>query len=653
MKKEKQQRPRPCVHRALRRRIVALSLGLWLAAMVLLTWAVAADMQVQIENKVYTYTDIGDRDVIRGDLPAGLPGELEAGMIDNLGWPYYWLDPEPLLPLEYESNGVSSDDWIWGKWDLYFGFEAATAYFDSDGELLMKSGNYLSFVYTTQENWEASNVDPLGHGYVDLDAAPGAMEAFDDLIDDYPAGTMMTSLLLPMLRLTGWFEGAQFHPVTVDRAFPVNFYNDYPATLNRMDGKGNLEWSNMLTLEAPAGQELVTIYTWENGGVRFDTAPVTVEGERYEDLTDLLVTREREWGGFDSNNLFESVYVWSKTRTDSHGEYVYALAVRYWPLQYAAMRLLPAYLVSLALVGLILLLVLRRIRSSLTMPLELLADKTGRNAPITPSGRWEEIRALEEHCEQTRQALHEANTQIARLNTALDYAQNAEESRRKLVSNITHELKTPLAVIHSYAEGLQAGIAGDKRDQYLEVILEETEKMDAMVLQMLDLSRLEAGRVRLQGDQFSLLGLTRAVVEKLAPMAEKKGLGITYGLAEDFLLTADEARMEQVIANLVNNAIKYSTEGGCIHINVYTHQTDACFSIDNSCPHLSPEALEKVWDSFYRADPSRTEPGTGLGLTIVRSIVELHRGTCSVRNTTLRSGETVTAGVEFGFRIPM
>lgn len=642
-----------CVHKALRRRIVLLGLGLWLAAMVLLTWAVAADMQVQTESRIYMYMDTGSRSITRSDLPAGLPGEMETGMIDNLGWPYYWLDPDLLLPLEYESNGVSSKDWIWGKWDLYFGFEAAVAYFDTDGNVLMHSGNYLRFVYTTRENWEEANVEPLGHGYVDLDSVDGAMAAFDDLIDRYPAGTMMTSLLLPMLRMTGWFEGAAFHPVTIDRAFPVNFTNDSPATLNRMDGNGNLEWNNMLTLEAPAGRELVTIYTWENGGVRFDTGPVTVEGVRYEDLARLLTDRERKWGGFDSNTLLESVYVWSKERTDANGEFVYALAVRSWPLMYAATRLVPAYLVSLALVGLLLWLLLRNIKKELTAPLAELADKAGRNAPITPDARWQEVRAAQDGYDESRRALHEADAEISRLGTALDYARSAEENRRTLVSNITHELKTPLAVIHSYAEGLQAGIAGEKQDQYLHVILEESEKMDAMVAQMLDLSRLEAGRVRLASEEFSLLALTKAVEEKLAPMARRKDLQVTYGLAQDFRLTGDEGRIEQVITNLFGNAIKYSPEGGRIHINVYTHEREAFFFIDNTCPHLSAEALEKVWDSFYRADPSRTEPGTGLGLTIVKSIVELHRGTCSVRNTTLRFGDESFPGVEFGFRLPL
>jgi len=99
----------------------------------------------------------------------------------------------------------------------------------------------------------------------------------------------------------------------------------------------------------------------------------------------------------------------------------------------------------------------------------------------------------------------------------------------------------------------------------------------------------------------------------------------------------------------MSNAIKYSPAGGGIRIELFSHMGKAHFRIENQAEHLSDEALKKVWDSFYRADPSRTEPGTGLGLTIVKTIVELHRGSCSVGNITA-GGVT---GVQFGFQIPL
>src|SRR5699024_1481940 len=100
------------------------------------------------------------------------------------------------------------------------------------------------------------------------------------------------------------------------------------------------------------------------------------------------------------------------------------------------------------------------------------------------------------------------DNEITRLNTALEYAKKAEENRRQMTSNIAHELKTPLAVIHSYAEGLKEHAAEEKRDKYIDVILAEAERTDGMVLEMLDLSRPEAGKVKVSRDDCSIIDLT-------------------------------------------------------------------------------------------------------------------------------------------------
>ena len=298
-------------------------------------------------------------------------------------------------------------------------------------------------------------------------------------------------------------------------------------------------------------------------------------------------------------------------------------------------------------------LVLRHIRRNLTGPLDGIIQAVAFNAPLTPTAKWEEIYSLEQQYSKFQQSLSEKNTELQQLRTKLDYAQNAEKNRRQLVSGLTHELKTPLAVIHSYAEGLQEGIAKDKEDQYLSVILEQSEKMDGMVLQMLDLSRLEAGKVRLSTDNFSLLALTQSVVDRFSPMLEGKGLNVNCGVAQDFLITADQARIEQVITNLVSNALKYTEPGNTITINVFQHNGKAGFSIENPGKWLTEEQLEKVWDSFFRADPSRSTPGTGLGLAVVKQIIQLHQGSCKAKNLLYKKQDGNQTAVQFSFSIPL
>ena len=157
--------------------------------------------------------------------------------------------------------------------------------------------------------------------------------------------------------------------------------------------------------------------------------------------------------------------------------------------------------------------------------------------------------------------------------------------------------------------------------------------MDAMVLEMLDLSRLEAGKVKLARDEFDLAELTRSVWEKLSRTAEAKNLQVTLKLPERCLITADEGRIGQVVENFLSNAVKYTPAGGSISIDIDAGRQRTGFFVENDSPPLSEEALSKVWDTFYRADEARSGGGTGLGLAIARSIVELHGGKCAVRNT--------------------
>jgi signal transduction histidine kinase len=242
--------------------------------------------------------------------------------------------------------------------------------------------------------------------------------------------------------------------------------------------------------------------------------------------------------------------------------------------------------------------------------------------------------------------LLEAQAEISRLNTALDYARHAEEYRKQLISNITHELKTPLAVVHSYTEGLQSEIAPEKKERYLQVILDEAERMDGMVMQMLELSRLEAGRVKLKMEYFDLGAVIRDVAERFEPLMAEKELKLRLELGGQEQMNGDEGRIEQVITNFMSNAVKYSTPGGEILVKAVFGKLGLYFSITNNAKHLSEEGLQKVFDSFYREDAARTEKSTGLGLAIVKNIMNLHGFRCYVNNTMLND----QPAVEFGFR---
>ena len=648
---------RPEILKGMMRRITALVLGIWILVMWLITYATAKDFLFQIYHQAETYarTNYG---ISSSEYDPELSGMAETGLIRITGSHYMHLHASKLFPFAkpHSPNGISDDDWIFGKWDLMYGYEAAVAYYDKENNFYLDSGNYITFTYTKEQNWKALNPETQGVAYIDMDATEGLLKSFENVICGWPQGDPHLDMLTPLLRLKGYFEGNQFIPVSADigRYYPIYPETEIdrtPASYSSLDARGKIEWENVFSTDSIPEGEPVTVYGWNSFAIRADYEPVTVNGVSFDGLPELLKAKINGEISFTRENIWDAVFV-HYGHCDFHvngekmGDYGFAIAVRCWPMGYAAWRLIPCYLISLALAVFIILRFRRRIRRSIVTPLENAAIGFAQGLPCEP---WHEPQVLLDKTKDQKEALHEAQTQIQQLNTALEYAKDAEEKRRRLVSDLTHELKTPLAIIHGYAEGLKSGIAEEKKERYLDIILEESERMDAMVLQMLDLSRLEAGKVRLSTDTFSLLELVRDVVEKFTLAMEEKQLQVHFVIEKDVSITADEARIRQMVTNLVSNAVKYADSGGNVRIWVYQSSKGARFDIENTCQPLTAEQMEKIFDSFYRVDAARTEQGTGLGLAIVKTIVQLHRGNCTVRNKRYKD-ETC---VEFSVTLPM
>ncbi len=650
MKKEKH---RPKAFKTIAVRITALVLGVWLLSMLFLTWAVARDFRNQIQDTAEGLAGRHLRFNYSG-ISSELPGCRDMLRIMALGEPYSFLRTDQLLPfvLPQTPDSYSMRDWIYGKWELMYGFQPAMIFYDEDRNILMRSGNVLAFTYCTEALWQAQTPAISGYGYIDLEAMPYGQEALTTALWGFARSYLPSSFSSPLLRMTGYFEGAKFVPISIDRQSDYFSQEHSPETNSRRDSIGYLDWENVYTFEAFQNRELTTIYSWETGGYEYEHKSVTIGGVEYDSLVTLLdaATRDLEnYYTYQRGNLFDTIILaWGKPEGDPEVDY-HAVAVRCWPMQYAALRLIPTYLVSFGLVAVALWLLLRSIKRNVTNTLEMLVHRATTDAPIEHLSGWQEPHALEAILKNERERRRSLLNENRQLQKSLEYAKNAEENRRQLVSNITHELKTPLAIIHSYAEGLQSGIAEEKKEKYLSTILEEAERMDAMVLEMLDHSRLESGKVKLSADHFSLLKLTETIAEKLAPAMAEKQLILSWGFTNECMLTADEARMGQVVANLLTNAVRYTPEGGVIHLRVFSDAKDATFQIENEAEHLPAEVLEKIFETFYRFDESRTEKGTGLGLPIARSIVELHRGRIQAMNTYVNRKSCV----QFMFTIPL
>lgn len=423
---------------------------------------------------------------------------------------------------------------------------------------------------------------------------------------------------------TGYFEGHRFHLVEV-----VDWPEDMgPGTVDPED-RG---WVRTVGAEAP-GQELVTLYPEE---VRYHLAyrgSVTVGGRTFGSLEELHEVYEKKgWRGF-GGKVWHGCYYYAEDLVpeDHDGGDCVDTVMYYRPVAYTLAQIWPVYIITLLLAVAVLALYRRWICRDVVAPAREMIRQEGEVDPSSAGRKcWGQ---LQEVFGQLRARIRELDRENGELRASLDQVKDAEAQRKKSVSHISHELKTPLAIIHSYAEGLAEGIAGEKRDQYLDVILDETENMDALVLEMLDHSRMEAGQVRLRPERFSLTRLTRQILEVLEPLIRHRDLVLETRMLEELQIVADEARIAQAIRNLVSNAIKYTRPGGRIWIEVCRQEDKTLFSIENQCDPLSGEELEGIWRSYYRTETSPKANGTGLGLPIVKAIIELHGGSCTAENT--------------------
>ncbi|KAF6577826.1 two-component sensor histidine kinase [Paenibacillus sp. EKM212P] len=239
---------------------------------------------------------------------------------------------------------------------------------------------------------------------------------------------------------------------------------------------------------------------------------------------------------------------------------------------------------------------------------------------------------LSQNLDTALRELQEANQQLVE---DMEQKQRMEAVQQDFFANASHELKTPLSIIKGFAEGLQDGVSAGKQDHYMKVIVEEADKMERLVKDMLDLAKLESGTLKLRKTTFILSELVEEVVDKLFHLLKEKKLEVVIIPANEMPIHADVGWLEQVIINFVVNAIRHAEEGSSITIRIEGAGEISFFSIENKGETIPDDQLEQIWDRFYRAELSRSRQtgGTGLGLSIVKRILDLHEFRYKVENT--------------------
>lgn len=246
------------------------------------------------------------------------------------------------------------------------------------------------------------------------------------------------------------------------------------------------------------------------------------------------------------------------------------------------------------------------------------------------------------------EALDDLKKKNKKLEEDIEKERNLETMRKDFVASVSHELKTPIGIIEGYAEGLKDGIVtGDDVSTYLETIIDESKKMGILVSNMLELSKLESGILKPKLEIFNINRLINKLIHKHFLDAKEKELTLIFNENTDYsYVLADIFQMEQVLTNLITNAIKYTPVGNDIILSINQENTRYRLSVINTGSKIDNKNIDKLFDKFYRVDKARQRDNnsTGLGLSIVKNILELHDFEYSLEN--------IENGVCFTYYLP-
>ena len=261
------------------------------------------------------------------------------------------------------------------------------------------------------------------------------------------------------------------------------------------------------------------------------------------------------------------------------------------------------------------------------------------------------INTMSEKLEKTIKQLRNTNIELEK---DIEEKSKLDEMRTTFISDVSHELKTPIALIQGYSEGLLENVNSDEESRkfYAEVILDETNKMDKLVKQLLELMKLEYGKREFSNHEFNIVELEKEVIRKSKVMLEEKKINVDFSEEQNIQVVADDFYIEQVITNYLTNAIKNVKEINGEKIikisnEINVEKNKVCIKVFNTGEKIKEEDLNRIWNRFYKVDESRNreDGGTGIGLAFVKAIMNNYQNKYGVNN--------LYNGVEFYFELDL
>ncbi|MDG1569182.1 sensor histidine kinase [Bacillus cereus] len=331
---------------------------------------------------------------------------------------------------------------------------------------------------------------------------------------------------------------------------------------------------------------------------------------------------------------------------DGSVTYIYAMA-SLQPVDEAVQMVQDYYIYIIAFVVVLIFLASFYYSKQIAKPLLKINDTTKKIAQLDftekiPITSKDEIGDLSKNINVLSNKLH---SHIGQLEEDIEKERKLENTRKEFISGVSHELKTPLSIMKSCISILKDGVAEHKKEYYFQAMEREVDKMDTLILDMLELAKFESGTYKMKKASFYIDTVIEDICEHLSVEIEKKELHVHKNICS-FEVIANQGRIEQVIVNFITNAIRYTPNKEDIIISTIDEKDRIKVCIENKGTHIEEEQLDKIWDRFYRVDTARqrSQGGTGLGLAISKNILELHDAEYGVKNT--------EDGVLFYFYLP-
>ncbi len=248
--------------------------------------------------------------------------------------------------------------------------------------------------------------------------------------------------------------------------------------------------------------------------------------------------------------------------------------------------------------------------------------------------------------DELNRTINELKAANEKLSADIDYQKRIEKMQRDFIGNVSHEMKTPLCLLQMYGENLKNDVDGIDKEYYCQTIIDETERLNEMVKNMLEISSIENELYQIKSERVNLSEICRYTVSKMEIILNHTDYCTDF--EDDIFVSGDAKYLEQAMKNYLSNAATHTAEGKRIEIRLYSENGKAVFSVFNEGSHIDEEKLPHIWERFYKADESRVRSETvhaGLGLHIVKTVIEKLGGECCAENT--------ENGMIFRFELPM